>query len=490
MRLDASEREYDPGAEAWLPDSTVMQNLRRAMPEDNATEPPEQVFVPGTHQITQIPEGPWQPEQDLAEGARHPLQMPARPEDIRARQYPGKPVPASAEAPQSAPAARSGGDEGFDVQRGLMGLVHGLDGIRAVDSSRAQKAQSEIARAREARQAEMDQFQIDDKRRMVQELAQLREPTSPQSVRAQQTVGQLLGFAAEMFKDNPELQAQIGNIAKGLTGMSAYQIREEVTNDKSPVMYLLGLAQKMQAMKHNAEVDPDVKAWRDTQQKLRERSIAVAEKNAGLRAGDLSRKVDKDAFQKEQAEELPNAKVDRYAQIMTAGKELSELRQLLPKVYSGLGAQKLTAIFQGLPVELDQRSPEQKRFAILVSALRAPERHKLFGSALTKIEGMDSDTFLANLGQNPETVGEALKTLDDALRMEASTYEARWKGAKKTSSKAAELFNQKKQQGVLVNEKPAAPPQAQSAQPAPHGEMVRQNGRTFKWNGTKYVEVK
>jgi hypothetical protein len=91
--------------------------------------------------------------------------------------------------------------------------------------------------------------------------------------------------------------------------------------------------------------------------------------------------------------------------------------------YTGWGADTANSLFSQAPSALDARNDAERELVGLVKRLRAPERNKLFGAALSKYDITDSNAFMAGIHQNPETMLSNLDTLESALSDENAMTE-------------------------------------------------------------------
>ncbi len=483
MRLDQSERDLPgllemvrqirlatPGGSEGLGSAVGAQP--DAMPETDETGRP--IAMPGQSVVREVPPGEWQPELEMDDPTRRrPMQIPADPASIRARQFPGKPVAQPATAPQAAPPKAQASDpdgdgvEGMDVQRALMGLVHGVEGIRAVDSSRAQKAQTKLAQQKQAQEMELGQFTLDEQKKRAAMMQAAADPNSAVSAGMRDEVATGLGIRAQM---HPELKPLLDGMAQHLQGMSA-------TDMMSMQGRLKDLFDDARAMAHNRATEEMARAKLDQGERQIQATAEDKKQGRAIQWQQLHQQAEhlrqQDADRKERLGALPEGELKRYREIGNAEAEVQKLRELLPKIrYTGWGAQALNSGFQKMPSFADLRTPEEREFVTLIGRLRAPERKDLFGAALSKFDISDSDGFMASLGTNAETIDSNLSTLADGLTLESAYIEARYPGAQGTKAKAQQLIAEKKGKKPGETKPPAGAP---SGKP----KTVIQNGYTY-----------
>lgn len=183
--------------------------------------------------------------------------------------------PAPQQMPQAQPA---GDDEGFDWKRGLMGLTHGIEGMRTVDAQRAQQAQSKLAQQEHAQQSEMRGFDLDEKRRAAVMARQAADPTSQLSANVREETAASMSAMGEMY---PNLKPTISGFLQKLGGMSA----TEMMSAREQFKGLFDAAQKFQHDRANEAL---------TKEKLGLQREGVAAQWAAANAAREAKEQDKD----------------------------------------------------------------------------------------------------------------------------------------------------------------------------------------------------
>lgn len=331
------------------------------------------------------------------------------------------PRTAAAPTPAPVPPAPASNDSGggLDWARGLWAAGGG--DLGAFDAERARRAelpfkrqvqQEELAAKQETRQlarAAMDPLSSISKQRQLEYATQMQ-------ARAQIAQQSGMNELARTFADE----------AKRAATMSATQI-DRASGTFGGVLKESLSAADMLAKQELSKQNTD----------LRQRSTLaqedMAKQGMGLRWADFNARKEERDLRREERQDArddkkaaaeqkrndalpPGAQADEHIMATETLSDLKRAQELLPKVsYIGTGAKTINTILSGAPEALDLRTPEDREFATLVQRIAAPERHKFFGSALSKGEDLVSQELLPGIGKNKATVDIVLKKMGQNL---------------------------------------------------------------------------
>jgi len=145
----------------------------------------------------------------------------------------------------------------------------------------------------------------------------------------------------------------------------------------------------------------------------------------------------------------PGNQTDEHIDATETIKLLRRAKELLPKVsYIGTGAKTVNTVLGGLPDALDVRTPEDKEFASIVQRIAAPERHKLFGSALSKGEDIVSQELLPGISKNKPTLKQVLDMMETNVTNRVKKASTLYPGLKKLESLDASQLSDQDQQAL------------------------------------------
>lgn len=403
------------------------------------------------------------------------------------------------EEPQAAPpASRKSSGDSWDVLGALAAFTQNpmlADKVRRRDEAKYKDADLELARSREGRAARDSDFDFGRKQQRApledeafgldvqakrdrnasgaMELQSKRDsmdPTSPYAKFMKQGLAaQLNSFAstlaergspdarlyydaAEMIEKNPSLTVQQAiDGVKPLADAAGFNLRA-----------LHDQAQEQMAKAHLSQGWAQIEASKENHQTQREQHAAEVEDRKNEKIPDGSQTTQ----YLDRREGL--SKIARAKQLLKSGR----IR------YLGMGAGGLNTLMSAAPEALDKRNPEEREFANLIQWIAAPQRHELFGSSLTKGEKSVGDELFASISRNAPSVVQALNNMERGATRKTAEQEILYPGLSKLNARGAPA---PRAGGVQPKAK---------GQPAPHGDVVKQNGHTFKWNGAEYVEVK
>ena len=352
------------------------------------------------------------------EGLADP-EMP-NPEETR------KPIPihkystATPKAPEQADpvpqAAAPSTDSGFDFGRFFAGLGGGQSAVANLDSMRAGKVNQGLAQQREARDAADYRDQQEDRTRQKAMAMARIDPASNESRQAQSDYAEELKSAASLPGIPDGFKKSLLDMAAASTTMSAARIdsvRPQVTGRLNMMLKAADIQAKQGLAAQNVDL------------KKQQIDATIGNQNtdnrlAAATLGETSRHhraVEEAAANKPVKVKLPGETTLKDHRMRAVSlSEIDEILKLLPKVrYLGVGGETANQVAGMLPGGLDPRNPEEKKAAALLGRLRAPERNKLYGAALSKYDIKDANSFIANLGNNRETLEANLNTLRDSL---------------------------------------------------------------------------
>lgn len=120
--------------------------------------------------------------------------------------------------------------------------------------------------------------------------------------------------------------------------------------------------------------------------------------------------------------------------------DVSEAKQLLndPEVQGNIGRYRgtVTDFVQGGWIPGKEAPPKVRQFRTVLNRMGAQERHKLYGSALTKIESKYSEGFIPTIKQPLGQIGAALDEFDGDVRRAMGARFGKAKGGGKSQSLA------------------------------------------------------
>lgn len=312
-------------------------------------------------------------------------------------------------------------EQKFDWRGAMAGLAGGPAAVLQYRQQLAQQKQHDDEapdRATERQLKNLDlQDRMDERKERTQGIRDTKDPNSKISQNAASDYDAAMqSYASLIGRNDPayaaELQKQIGS-ARGQDKMSI---------DRTLARQEKAIALKMQLLGMDFNQAKD-EATRKAQAEIAATNAANIKNDNALGWANLKQRGkehadDLEAKKNKPAQNPPQTIVKDQTQRDVALKEISRLNQLLDtkKVrYTGLGAESANAIVSALPDAIDPRTPEEKEFSGLVNRLRAPERNKIFGAALSAYDKGDANTFMANLGNNPAQLKQNLDTLRTVL---------------------------------------------------------------------------
>jgi hypothetical protein len=407
MRLDQSERDIPQPMAVW--DATTGTYIPNVQPAEGADP----------ISITPIDAPPWQPEQDTSPDARHPIvpqQSQPSQEQIRS-QYFKNPTPQRQATPQAAPEDSGGG---FDVQRALMGLTHGVEGIRAVDSGRAQQAQTKMAQQKHSQELAMGQFSLEEQKKRAALLQQAADPASPVSAKMRDELATGFGIIGQSM---PGLKPQLDAMQQRIGNMSATE--------------MLSLQERMGGIFNLARQAAHDKATESmAQRKLDDSAANTAAINADR---DANRSRMEREFGEKKAER-EDARTERDT--AAYGKDVAPIDDALFNADNALEAKKKvsTGKIQNFVHEVRKAvgvpNKDMVELESSAGALGAGIRHAISGGAVTPEEGKYLLKQLAELDQGDAEYDIKLQKIHERLmhaKQRVKTAHPRATGAKEST---------------------------------------------------------
>lgn len=312
------------------------------------------------------------------------------------------------------------GEMPIDFRRGLLSFAGG--DVAAYDRRKADWENRGFNRENQDLQLQERRLGIQGKQGDLEDAALQRQnaralidPTSPHSRQAQQLFQRYLSTLAQApgVMDSA-LGKELVSAAQNVPNMSAAQISQaREAYDK-----LFGNTLKAVDTQADAALAAE-------NMDLRRRSTDAQERQAAASMG-LSwaeyeeRKRHNQAMEgaKNKPAVPPQKTISDFNKRGVALKEIQRIKELMNsgKVrYTGKGANALSSLFSVLPGQADLRNKEERELVSLVKRLRAPERNKIYGAALSAYDIADSNQFMADIEQNPDTLLTNLDTLESAL---------------------------------------------------------------------------
>lgn len=353
----------------------------------------------------------------------------------------GQMAPKLAYGPRpNAPAEMPGAEKpGFDwysaigsALLSLGGNQHGAEEFRAIKKAKAEAPL--LAARQQAETAAIAAAEADrqEQRRIARDRI---DPNSDESRQARAQYMTQLAAYGEIpgMEKTPGLVGALKDAAANAQTMSAARIDSSHARIKD-LMGLLLKGADIQAKAGNRAEDIDLKKQLIAAT-ANDRATGRELQREGMDAAAQERELRRQERQDEH-EKPPVSELDKHMARKTSLDEIDEIEKLLPKVrYTGAGAPALNSIASALPDALDPRNDAERQVSALLGRLRAPERQKLVGSALSKYDIKDTNAFMANLGNNPAQLRANLQILKKALADSSATATAAYPGLKKIDEK-------------------------------------------------------
>jgi hypothetical protein len=330
---------------------------------------------------------------------REPLQVPPSPDDIRSRYFAGRNGPPPQEQMPQAQAAPQAESKGFDIQRGLMAMLHGADGIRAVDSSRAQKAQTKLAQEKHDFDKQDRGFALEEQKRRAALLRQASDPGSEVSASMREEL--LMGFGV-IGDSMPNLKPTLDAMSQKIGSMSATD--------------MISMQQRMGGIFNMARQAAHDKAT----EAMAKRKLEDSEANTAALRGQRAQEF---AFRKTEADEKRTEREEARDEKDTAayGKEVAPIDDALFNADDAIEAKKKvsTGKIQNLVHEVRKTvgipNKDMVELESAAGALGAGIRHAISGGAVTPDEGKYLLKQLNELDQSDAEYEIKLRKIKDRL---------------------------------------------------------------------------
>lgn len=404
------------------------------------------------------------------------------PNPVTPSQIDEKPIPVITKLPETAAVAprqkiwnggvvRNDPDQGFDVRGAMLGLAGGPQAVLAYQRQKAEEQRyaneaPDRLIGRQLQRANL-QDQMDERQLKRKQLADAIDPNSEASRAAGADLDEYLASSADMFeKYNPQIAATL----RAQIGKSAGRHKMDTDRRKSAIAERLKTFQDLLAYDDKQRTAADDRAWKrkeaDENQEIRREGIAAHRQSADAMAALAGARF---ADSKEERQRVRDEKeAEAYGKDMAP---LEENEQTMQDVKAG--------------------KPNVNTGAI---ASRLQKARKLIGltdndwdTLEGRLAAVNNQIIKLQAGGNV-TNGEAerMRQQMPSMDMDDSEFNAKLGTVmEQIARKKTQVKAKHPQTSSRVGVESAA-----AAQPAPHGNIVRQNGKTFQWNGSKYVEVK
>lgn len=489
MRPSATDEEFEKAlAEsdaAEVAASEAMSPSESAFWSDPANVPQYDTDAATGSKATRAPlVGPEDEPIDVPSG-RQPLPMPSEPFASTDRSF--RPPPRTEEA---APPKRAPADgEGFDWKRALTHLFSGQAGVSDLDRLRQGSAAAKAKAATDAEERSYKQEELKLKRDKFGLERDLLAPAKAGKMNADAaSKAMLVGTTPESKEIREAVAARFELQAKTLADSPYGAMFAQAAADMRRRSDMSGKAALDVAKQYNVSVD-DIAAA--AAQKFKEGDVTADNKRADRRlALDEKRYARAAAAAQAKGAKAANAKFQeklngemttlQYArEALTEALNIKTGKATGKPVNTGWLANKGQQALQ----MVDMASDEYNDLEGLLAMVNNRVTKEFGGANVTASEWGRISRQLATLDKddkNFETkIKRVLAELDRQEPLIISKYQRNDDGTPIDKSNTAR---------AATKMAPAQTPGETAAKPAPHGQIVKQGGRTFEWNGTKYVE--
>lgn len=424
---------------------------------------------------------------------RRPLQVPdelpqpSAPIASADRSFRPPPRTEEAAPPKRAPASDDG--EGFDWKRALTHLFSGQAGVSDLDRLRQGSAAAKAKAATDAEERSYKQEELKLKRDKFGLERDLLAPAKAGKMNADAaSKAMLVGTTPESKEIREAVAARFELQAKTLADSPYGAMFAQAAADMRRRSDMSGKAALDVAKQYNVSVD-DIAAA--AAQKFKEGDVTADNARADRRlAMDERRHAAARAAAQAKGVKAANAKFQEKlnGEMTTLEYTRSALREALDiktgkqtgkAVNTGWLANKGQQVLQAFGAASDEFSDLEA----LLSSLNNKVTKEFGGSNVTASEWGRISRQLATLDKDDKDfeskVRRALAELDRQEPLIIDKYQRFEDGTPVDRANTA-----RKATGVA----PAQTPGEAAKKAAPHGQIVKQGGRTFEWNGTKYVE--
>lgn len=401
-----------------------------------------------------------------------------------------RPPPRTEESvPPRAPQRGQDDGEGFDWKRALTHLFSGQAGVSDLDRLRQGSAAAKAKAALDAEDRQYKQEELKLKRDKFGLERDLLAPAKAGKMNADAaSKAMLVGTTPESKEIREAVAARFELQASTLADSPYGAMFAQAAADMRRRSDMSGKAALDVAKQYNVSVD-DIAAA--AAQKFKEGDVTADNARADRRlAMDERRHAAARAAAQAKGVKAANAKFQEKlnGEMTTLEYTRSALREALDiktgkqtgkAVNTGWLANKGQQVLQAFGAASDEFSDLEA----LLSSLNNKVTKEFGGSNVTASEWGRISRQLATLDKDDKDfeskVRRALAELDRQEPLIIAKYQRNDDGTPIDKSNTARQAT-----GIA----PAQTPGEKAAKPAPHGQIVKQGGRTFEWNGTKYVE--